>query len=279
MDLHAAEALVVEHGAERVTQALAPYLTEARRARIESVLDGRMGSVHVGIESPTDPHNAAAVVRSCEAMGALGVHVIATDPGALHARSTTQGSFNWVKTHHHHDLDAFLAAAGARGLRLYGGAMDGSTPVTRLEVDAPFCLLFGNEHRGLSARAREACDVLFHVPMVGMSESLNLSVSAAVSLFEVMRRKRAAGVLGDLDDAQRRSLRACYYLNSVDARLIAGLYGRPVEEKPPPQPGVRARRRARARARAEAEAQAQAYAQAHDQAHAQGRSSEVCDAG
>jgi tRNA (guanosine-2'-O-)-methyltransferase len=225
MDLHAAEALVAEHGADRVTRALAPYLTDARRARIEQVLDGRMGSVHVAVEAPSDPHNAAAVVRTCEALGAIGVHVIAAEGGALHARAVTQGSFHWVRTHHHERLESFVAQARAEGLRLAGACMDGTVPVTRLAVDEPLCLLFGNEQRGLTAAARRACDVLFHVPMVGMSESLNLSVAAAVSLFEVMRRKRAQGPGSDLDPGQRRALEACYYLGSVDPRLVQGLLG------------------------------------------------------
>jgi tRNA (guanosine-2'-O-)-methyltransferase len=225
MDLHAAEALVAEHGADRVTQALAPYVTEARRARIEQVLDGRMGSVHVAVEAPSDPHNAAAVVRTCEALGALEVHVIAAEARALHARAVTQGAFHWVRTQHHERLEGFLAKARAQRLRLYGACMDGTVPVTRIAVDEPLCLLFGNEQRGLSAAARRACDGLFHVPMVGMSESLNLSVAAAISLYEVMRRKRAQGPASDLDAAQRGALRACYYLGSVDPRLVRGLLG------------------------------------------------------
>lgn len=225
MDLQAAEALVDAHGAERVASALQPYLTEARRARIEAVLDGRMQSVQVAIEAPSDPHNAAAVVRTCEALGALSVHVIAAEARALHARAVTQGSFHWVRTHHHARLDEFVAEARAGGLRLYGACMDGSVPVTRLPVDEPLCLLFGNEQRGLSAAARRACDGLFHVPMVGMSESLNLSVAASISLFEVLRRKRATGPGSDLDAGQRTRLRACYYLGSVDPRLSRGLLG------------------------------------------------------
>lgn len=225
MDLHAAEALVAEHGAERVTQALEPYLTDVRKLRIEAVLDGRMASVQVAIEAPSDPHNAAAVVRSCEALGALGVHVVAAEARALHARAQTQGSFHWVRTYHHERLEGFLAQARAQGLRLYGACMDGSLPVTRLPVDEPLCLVLGNEQRGLSAAARRACDALFHVPMVGMSESLNLSVAAAIALFEVLRRKREAGPPGDLDPAQRADLRACYYLGSVDPRLVRGLFG------------------------------------------------------
>jgi len=226
MDLEAAEALVGEHGAERVTTALGSYLTEARRARIETVLDGRMTSVQVAIEAPSDPHNAAAVVRTCEALGAMDVHVIAAEARALHARAVTQGSFHWVRTHHHDRLEPFLAHIRAQGpVRLYGACMDGSEPVTRLAVDEPFCLVLGNEQRGLSAAARRACDALFHVPMVGMSESLNLSVAAAISLYEVLRRKRATGPEGDLDAAQRANLRACYYLGSVDPRLVRGLFG------------------------------------------------------
>jgi tRNA (guanosine-2'-O-)-methyltransferase len=228
MDLQAAEALVDEHGADRVTAALGPYLTEARRARIETVLDGRMPSVHVAIEAPSDPHNAAAVVRTCEALGALSVHVIAAEARALHARAVTQGSFHWVHTHHHPRLDDFLAQARAAGpLRLYGACMDGSVPVTRLPVDEPLCLVLGNEQRGLSPAARRACDALFHVPMVGMSESLNLSVAAAISLHEVMRRKREAGPPGDLDPTARARLRACYYLGSVDPRLSRALFAAP----------------------------------------------------
>lgn len=231
MDLHGAQALVAEHGAERVTLALAPYLTEARRTRIEAVLAGRVGSVHVAVEAPSDPHNAAAVVRTCEALGALSVHVVAAEARALHARAVTQGSFHWVHTHHHASLDGLLAVARAEGLRVFGACMDGSVPVTRLPVHEPLCLLFGNEQRGLSKAARVACDALFHVPMVGMSESLNLSVAAAIALYEVLRRKRADGSPGDLEPGERDRLRACYYLGSVDPRLVAGLFG----ATPPPE--------------------------------------------
>lgn len=223
MDLHAAEALVAEHGAERVIDALAPFLTKARRARIEAVLDGRMRSVHVAIEAPSDPHNAAAVVRTCEALGALAVHVVAAEGRALRARSVTQGSFHWVQTHEHRDLQSLVAQVRARGMVLAGACMDGSVSVGRLGVAQPLCLMFGNEQRGLSAAAREVCDVLFHVPMVGMSESLNLSVSAAISLYEVMRRKREAGPPSDLTPELRTVLQACYVLGSVDPRLVRGL--------------------------------------------------------
>ncbi len=224
MDLHAAEALVAEHGASRVTAALTPYVTDARRARIETVLDGRMSSVHVAVEAPSDPHNAAAIVRTAEALGALGVHVVAAEDRALHAPKTTQGAYHWVQTHHHRDLSGLLAAVRRRGMTLAGACMDGSVPVARVPVDAPLCLVFGNEQRGLSGAARRACDVLFHVPMVGMTESLNLSVSAAISLHDVLSRKRGAGAHGDLTVSERDALRASYLVASVDPRTVEALF-------------------------------------------------------
>lgn len=227
MDLRIADALVAEHGAQHVLDTLAPFVTAKRQQRIDAVLDGRMASVHVAVEAPSDPHNAAAIVRSCEAMGALGVHVVAAEGRALHAPATTTGAFRWVHTHHHDSLDAFLAHAREAGLRVAGACMDGEVPLGRIPLDAPLCLLLGNENRGLSHTARAACDLLYHVPMVGMTESLNLSVTAAVSLFDVMRRKRQAGQTGDLDPDARTRLRASYFAMSVDPRQLHARFGLP----------------------------------------------------
>lgn len=204
---------------------LGPYLTDARRTRIDEVIAARVDGVAMAIEAPSDPHNAAAVVRTAEALGALQVHVIAAEGRALRAKAVTQGAFYWVQTNDHRDLDGFLVRIRAQGRQLWGAAMDGSTPLARIPTDAPMCLLFGNETRGLSPRARAACDGIFHVPMSGMSESLNLSVTAAIALHDVLRRRRASGPVGDLDDAAAARLRARYYAHSVDERLLTALLG------------------------------------------------------
>jgi tRNA (guanosine-2'-O-)-methyltransferase len=222
----ALEAIVARHDPSRVVEVLSSYLTEARRARIDEVLSARIDGVAVAVEAPSDPHNAAAVVRTAEALGALHVHVIAAERRALHARAVTQGAYHWVQTEEHADLAAFVAQMRAQGRQLWGAAMDGSVPLGRIPTDAPMCLLFGNETRGLSAAAREACDGIFHVPMTGMSESLNLSVTAAISLHDVLGRRRQHGRRGDLSGRRLEAMRARYYAHSVDPRLLAGLLGR-----------------------------------------------------
>ncbi len=211
---------------EDVLAAAAPLLGAARRARIEAALDGRLVSVAVAMEAPSDPHNAAAVVRTAEALGVLDVHVVAAEGRALHARKITQGAYHWVRAHHHDRLDALVDWARAGRIALYGAAMDGALALDELPLDRPVCLLLGNEQRGLSSAARDACAGCFRIPMVGMSESLNLSVSAAIAMYEHTRRRRAwLGRAGDLPPAERERLRARYCGRSVDTRLLRAALG------------------------------------------------------
>lgn len=222
----AADPIADAHSPAHVVSTLGPFLTEARREKIEQLLRGRVTGLQVAIEAPSDPHNAAAVVRTAEALGVLGVHMVQAEGAliepALHKRATTQGAFSWVQTHHHPDLQSLLTSLRAAGVALWGAAVDGPVPLGRIPVDAPVCVLLGNETRGLSAEARTACDGLFHIPMVGMSESLNLSVSAALCMHDVLRRR---GGGGDLTVAQRELWRARYYARCVDARLLGATLG------------------------------------------------------
>lgn len=88
------------------------------------------------------------------------------------------------------------------------------------------CLMIGNEERGLSDAALQACQWPYKIPMYGMSQSLNLSVSAAISVYDITRRYRAAlsPRTGDLTAAEQRALTARYYLNSLETRLLDGLF-------------------------------------------------------
>ncbi|MEY4511488.1 MAG: hypothetical protein RLZZ450_3610 [Pseudomonadota bacterium] len=211
-------------GSEHAVATLGPLLTTERLERIERTLAGRLESLHVAVELPRDPYNAAAVVRTAEALGALHVHVVHEREDALHARKTTQGSFNWLHTHHHAALCELLVSLRSGGVRLCGAQMQGSHTLEELPVDQPLCLLFGNEGTGLSAEALVACDLTFRIPMYGMSESLNLSVSAALSMYSVATRRRAfLGREGDLEGERLMRERARYYARCVDLRTLHAL--------------------------------------------------------
>jgi tRNA (guanosine-2'-O-)-methyltransferase len=122
------------------------------------------------------------------------------------------------------DLGSLLEQVRERGVRVYGASMDAPCAVEELPVDAPFCLLFGNEATGLSPAARAACERSFRIPMVGMSESLNLSVSAAIAMYVTSAaRRRFLGRASDLDAEAALRETARYFARSVDLRLLQAL--------------------------------------------------------
>ena len=226
------ERLVGHYGAERIIEGLTPFVSERRRQRIEQVLGARLRSMQVAIERPYDPHNAAAVVRSAEAQGAWAVHVIAASESILRSRKTTAGTHHWIETRHYPELPAFLEVAAERGMLLAGACVDATHMLEELPVDRPLCLLFGNEHAGLSTEAQAACDLRFRIPIHGFAESYNLSVAAALSLYSVGTRRRALlGQAGDLDDETRALERARWYMRSVDERHVRVAF-------PAPTPGT-----------------------------------------
>jgi tRNA (guanosine-2'-O-)-methyltransferase len=222
------ETLAAHYGPATMIEALRPYVSEQRRERIETVVRGRLRALEVAIEQPYDPHNAAAVVRSAEALGGWAVHVIAASERILRAPGTTMGTHNWIETCHHSGLDEFLQSRREAGMLLAGACVDATHMLDELPIDQPICLLFGNEHAGLSAAAQLACELRFRIPIYGFAESYNMSVAAALSLYATSSRMRARlGAVGDLDEAGRELERARYYYRSVDERHARALFPAP----------------------------------------------------
>lgn len=228
MDAPGLTAAIATLGAEEVTRRLAVGLTPARQARIEGVLRSRVGSVQVAIEAAEDPYNAAAVIRTAEALGAGCVHVIAA--GALVPRRITRGRLYWADTREHADWDGFMGVVPT-GMRIAGACVDAATvELADMPVDRPLCLVFGNEQAGLSARVRAGCVMHFRIPMSGMTESLNLSVAAGIALQEALGRRRTAlGAAGDLSVQEMAERRARWYAKAVDPRLARHALGLSVD--------------------------------------------------
>jgi len=219
---------IIDHfGAHKVIEALAPFVNEKRKKRIEKILLNRLGSIQLAIELPSNINNALAAVRSSEAFGISKIHIITPkNDTAFSIQSVTRGAFRWTEIIFHTTFKKFYRQIKAENYLLAGGVTDHThTSLCQLPIENPLCILIGNERRGLSAAAKAECDLLYHIPIVGMSESLNLSVSAAISLYETSKRKRISiQCLGDLSLEARRKLKASYYMNSVNERLINTLF-------------------------------------------------------
>ncbi len=184
-----------------------PRSTE-RVARLEQVLSRRQPDLTVVLEDVHDPHNAAAVLRSCDAAGVLGIHAVyAAEPPPKKrlSRTSSSSASKWVGVERHDTIDACYAELRQQGMQIVATALtDESVDLYSVDFTRPTAIVMGNEHRGLTAHAIASADITVRIPMAGMVESLNISVAAAVSLFEAARQRREAGMYDtrQLSDAE-----------------------------------------------------------------------------
>jgi tRNA (guanosine-2'-O-)-methyltransferase len=168
----------------------------------------------VVLENVHDPHNIGAVLRSCDAVGVLEVHTVYSveeRPTRAYARSSSGSASKWIEIHHHDSITACFQVLRARNFKIFAAALsETAIDLYDLELTEPMALVFGNEQRGISAEAIAQADQYVSLPMMGMVESLNISVACAVSLFEAMRQRRAAGLYEAprLDQQRVEALRA-----------------------------------------------------------------------
>ena len=199
-----------------VCATLGPLLLDERRVRIDGAAAARLGGLRVVIENLHDPHNGAAVLRSAEAFGIQRVDVIESVEPFRFSSVVTQGCEKWLDVVRHPTLAEAVASLRADGFALYAAVPDAAATVEDLDFARPAAVMIGNEHDGLTSEAIAAADVVFGIPMPGMTRSLNLSVAAAlIAERAAQRRRRAIGRSGDLDDAAVLALRARFYAASV----------------------------------------------------------------
>lgn len=200
----------------RVCEVLAPLLLDGRRERIDAALSTRLAGLRVLIENLHDPHNGAAVLRSVEAFGVQRVDVVESTEPFRFSSVVTQGCEKWLDVVRHPATAAALRVLRADGMALYAAVPGARARLDDLDFARPAVVMVGNEHAGLGAEAVAAADACFGIPMYGMTQSLNLSVAAALIIERAAtRRRQALGRDGDLDDAQKLALRARFFTESV----------------------------------------------------------------
>ncbi len=208
----AIDRVIERHGADAVCTTLATMMTPERIARIDAVLAARLGSVVTIVEDTYDPHNAAATIRTTEAIGLQELHVLEPGDRFSVAGGVTRGSHKWIELTRWKDPVAAVRALQARGFRVYATLPGAAHTIEDVDVTSPIAVAFGNEHAGLAQPTIAACDGALGVPMFGFTESFNLSVTVALAMSRIANRRRSAiGTTGDLDDGRRRVLRARWF--------------------------------------------------------------------
>ena len=182
--------------------------TPERLARMRAVLERRQPDLRVVIEHIRDPHNASAILRTCDALGIHTVHLLYTDqPSPEISRTVSSSSHQWLDIRRHSDPRELVDSLHAEGIPLYVTRRDeGARALVDIDFTGPAAVVFGNEHRGCSDEVAAVADGALWIPMVGMVESFNVSVSAAIVLAEAYRQRAAAGMAAPRWDAWREGI-------------------------------------------------------------------------
>ncbi len=171
-------------------------MTPERKNKLTAVLEKRQPDLAVVMENVFDPHNIAAVMRSCDAVGVQDIYIIHTriPTQKKWGARTSSSAKKWLSIHTFEDVGACFRILRARYDAIYTTCLEGPSEILQqMDFTRSVALIFGNEKTGVSAEACRLADANFIIPQVGMIRSLNISVACAVTLYEAYRQKSLAG--------------------------------------------------------------------------------------
>ncbi|MBQ2541773.1 MAG: RNA methyltransferase [Bacteroidales bacterium] len=213
--------------AQEIIELLTNYVTEERLQTLNRVLDDRTSYISVVLEDIFQTHNASAVLRSCDCFGVQHVNFIENRYSYMENKDVAMGSSQWLSITRYNQkenntLDAIKAIRDA-GYRIVA-----TTPHTNdvliKDFDitkGKFALFFGSEKPGLSDIVMDNADEFVRIPMYGFTESFNISVSAALCLYELTTKLRNSNIDWHLSQQERTELLAQWL--KLSARSAEGL--------------------------------------------------------
>lgn len=186
---------------------LQSYLTPRRRALFEQVVSQRTRFLTVVTEDVYQLHNSSAVMRSCEVFGVQDVHIIEENLGKKLDREIAMGAQKWIDVHRHSRAEDCMAQLRAQGYQLIATTPhNDSCLLEDFKLDKPVALFFGKEKEGVSQTVLDQADGYLKIPMYGFTESLNISVSAAIIIQELSHRLRQQDLPWQLSQQEQQQL-------------------------------------------------------------------------
>jgi len=170
------------------------FMSPERYARIRDFLSLRQPSLTLCLEQLHKPHNVSAIVRSCDAVGVYEVHAV-WDKKPDIRKSTAMGSENWVYTKEHLCIEDAVSHLKTQKMQvLVTNLSENAVDFRDIDYTLPTAIILGQEKHGATQEAIAAADQDIIIPMVGMVQSLNVSVAAALILYEAQRQRQLAGM-------------------------------------------------------------------------------------
>lgn len=171
-------------------------ITDERKERINKVLSRRQKDLTLIMDNIWDPHNVSAVLRSCDAFGVAGVHLYYTDsqwPDL--GKKTSASAKKWIARTEHTDAAAMIGELRNQGMQiLRTGFSERARRVMDVDFTRPTAVILSNEHRGTSPELAELVPDEIYIPMQGMVQSFNVSVAAAIILYQAFIQRDKVGM-------------------------------------------------------------------------------------
>ncbi|GEM53837.1 rRNA methyltransferase [Flavobacterium branchiophilum] len=205
---------------------LETFLTENRKENFLKILKNRTNHFTVAIEDVYQLHNTSAVMRSCEVFGVQELHVIEQRFGKSIDREIAMGAQKWVDIYKYESQQTCIETLRNKGYQIIATTPhENDCLLEDFDISKPSALFFGTERAGLSEEIIKNADGFLKIPMVGFTESLNISVSAAIILQNLTSRLRKSTINWQLNEAVMLEKRLNWTKNSIkDIKRIESRY-------------------------------------------------------
>ena len=194
-------------------------ITPRRRELFLKVLSRRTRFLTVALEDVYQMHNASAVIRSCDAFGLQEAHLIEGRFGRRLDKNIAMGAQQWVDIYRHQTSKACMAALREKGYRIIATVPRADAKsIVDFDLETPAALFFGTEKEGLSPDVLDEADGAVYIPMYGFTNSLNVSVAAAILFQELRERLNKTDLhwgLSESDKLNKRMDWACKTIHSA----------------------------------------------------------------
>lgn len=190
----------------------AQFTTPERFAKMKQVLANRTRHIVPVLEHVNKPENVSAAMRSVEAFGLQNAYVIDQHRRHITNPQIAKGGYQWLDVKHYCDKDGSGIIACLEELKKQNYTIYATTPHTKevtihtLPLDSKVAIVFGNEIRGISDTIKQHADGFVVIPMYGFMESFNISVSVALTLYELTTRLRNSSISWQLSPSEKNQL-------------------------------------------------------------------------
>lgn len=204
----------------KLIQFLDELVSEKRVAKFEEVLQKRTNYITVVLEDIYQSRNASAVIRTCDCFGIQSTHIIENEYPYEVNPLVVRGANKWVNIKRYNtqknNTVSCLNQLKQDGYRIIATSPHANKSLDDIDVEkGKIALVFGSEKPGISSLVSAEADELVKIPMVGFSESLNISVSAAVCLSQLTTKLYKSGIKYELSEEEKTVLKAEWMLKSV----------------------------------------------------------------